>query len=179
MDSPGQPSRSGQFPATPTHTLPCRNTGNSLHTLQRTASRSGTPRHTPNLASSRVAERVQSHSLQATSYLQSFHESRKSSSKLFLLSKYASCSLQYLPAGEQIYLPQELDIRVGNVALNAWKHGQLASAQAFLSVELSTSKHTAHHVVLASRALVRARLQQWDAALVDAEEVRIALLSHI
>ena len=32
--------------------------------------------------------------------------------------------------------------------------------------------------VLASRSIIRARLGQWDAALVDAEEVLIALLSH-
>ena len=40
------------------------------------------------------------------------------------------------------------------------------------------SKNRAHHV-LASRALVRARLGQWDAALVDAERVHRALPSHM
>ena len=33
--------------------------------------------------------------------------------------------------------------------------------------------------VLACRALVRARLRQWDAALVDAEEVLVPLFSHM
>ena len=35
-----------------------------------------------------------------------------------------------------------------------------------------------NHHVLASRALVRARLRHWDAALVDAEKVPPALFSH-
>lgn len=39
------------------------------------------------------------------------------------------------------------------------------------------SQDTAHHI-LASRALVRARLQQWDTAIEDAEEVLVALLLH-
>ena len=39
------------------------------------------------------------------------------------------------------------------------------------------SRSPTHHT-LASRALVRARLRQWDAALVDADEVLVSLSSH-
>ena len=73
---------------------------------------------------------------------------------------------------------KEPEIRIENAALNAWKNAQLADAEMLLTAAVPTSKDTAHHI-LASRALVRARLQQWDAALVDAEEVRVALLFHI
>ena len=72
---------------------------------------------------------------------------------------------------------QELDIRINAAALDAWKHGQLTNAEELLTAAIQTSRDTSHHV-LASRALARARLHQWDAALVDAEEVHVALLSH-
>ena len=39
------------------------------------------------------------------------------------------------------------------------------------------SRNPSHHA-LASRALVRARLRQWDAAIADAREVFLAWLSH-
>jgi len=42
---------------------------------------------------------------------------------------------------------------------------------------IDDSQNPSHHA-LASRALVRARLRQWDTALTDAEMVCIALLSH-
>ena len=42
-----------------------------------------------------------------------------------------------------------------------------------------TESHNPNHHVLASRALVRARLRQWEAALADAEQVLVALFSHI
>ena len=48
-------------------------------------------------------------------------------------------------------------------------------AEASLTTALPRSKN--HHV-LASRALVRTRLGQWDAAIIDAEEVFLVLLSH-
>ena len=72
---------------------------------------------------------------------------------------------------------KEPDIHIENAALEAWENVQLVNAEALLSTTVSTSKDTAH--ILATRALVRARLQQWDAALVDAEKVHVALLSHI
>ena len=72
---------------------------------------------------------------------------------------------------------KEPDIRIENAALDAWKNVQLANAEGLLTAAISTSKNTAH--ILASRALVRARLQQLDAALVDAEKVHAAQLSFI
>ena len=68
------------------------------------------------------------------------------------------------------------DIRIDNAALYAWKNGRLTKAEGLLTSAISTSRDTAH--VLASRALVRAYMRQWDAALVDAEEVH-SLYSHI
>ena len=72
---------------------------------------------------------------------------------------------------------KEPDIHIENTALDAWKNCQLANAEALLTAAISTSKDNAH--VLASRAPVWGHLQQWDAALIDAEEVRVALLSHV
>ena len=65
---------------------------------------------------------------------------------------------------------KELDIRIENIALDEWRRGELIRAEALLTAAIPTSEDTTHHV-LASRALVRARLRQWDAALVDADEV--------
>ena len=68
-------------------------------------------------------------------------------------------------------------MRIKRAALYAWKNDQLTKAEALLTAAIPMSEDMTHDV-LASRALVRARLQQWDAALVDAEEVR-SLYSHI
>ena len=65
---------------------------------------------------------------------------------------------------------KELDICIENAALDAWKSGQLTDAETLLTDAIPGSTTTAHHV-LASRALVRACMRQWDVALVDAEEV--------
>ena len=73
------------------------------------------------------------------------------------------------------FIYQEPDIHIENTALDAWKNGQLVNAEALLTAAI-LYKDAAH--VLASRALVRARLQQWDIALVDADEVHF-LYSHI
>ncbi|KAF8430779.1 hypothetical protein L210DRAFT_3730379, partial [Boletus edulis BED1] len=59
------------------------------------------------------------------------------------------------------------DIETDDVALHAWKHDQLENADALLTTAISTSQRSIHHL-LASRALVRTRLQLWDAALIDA-----------
>ena len=69
---------------------------------------------------------------------------------------------------------QEPDIRIDDAALHSWKHNQLANAQALLTATIHGSPNPSHHA-LASRALVRARLRQWDAAIADATEVFIAL----
>ena len=72
---------------------------------------------------------------------------------------------------------QEPDIRIDDAALDAWKSDQLESVETVLTATISTTPHPDHHA-LATRALVRTRLQDWDTALADAEEVCDALLSH-
>jgi hypothetical protein len=72
---------------------------------------------------------------------------------------------------------QEPDIRIDDAALDPWQHDQLDNADALLTAAITESRNTNHHA-LASRALVRARLRQWDAALVDAEQVLVSLFSH-
>ena len=72
---------------------------------------------------------------------------------------------------------QEPDIQIDDAALDSWKHGRLENAEVLLTTAVSESRNPNHHA-LASRALVRARLRQWDAALVDAEEVLVALFCH-
>ena len=67
---------------------------------------------------------------------------------------------------------QELELGIDTGALNKWKRGRLADAEVLLSVEIPRSEN--RHHALASRALVRARLGQWDAALADATEVHVA-----
>ena len=73
---------------------------------------------------------------------------------------------------------QEPELGIDIATLNAWKCHQLTHAEALLSATILTSKNGPHHV-LASRALVRARLGHWDTALVDAKEVPIASPSHM
>ena len=69
---------------------------------------------------------------------------------------------------------QEPKIQIDDAAFYSWKHDQLENADALLTAAISESRNPTHDV-LASRALVRARLRQWDAALVDAEEVFVPL----
>ena len=52
------------------------------------------------------------------------------------------------------------------------------NAEVLLTAAIPKSRNKRHHV-LASRALVRARLRQWDAAIGDAEQVIPGLLSHM
>ena len=70
---------------------------------------------------------------------------------------------------------QDPELDIDSATLNAWYLGRLMNAEALLSAAIPTSKNKACRV-LGSRALVRARLGRWDAALVDAEEVRVATL---
>ena len=72
---------------------------------------------------------------------------------------------------------RESDIEIDDAALDSWKLDQLANADALLTVAVCESENPSHHV-LASRALLRTRLQQWNAALVDAELVLVVLFSH-
>ncbi|KAF8436821.1 hypothetical protein L210DRAFT_3547707 [Boletus edulis BED1] len=64
---------------------------------------------------------------------------------------------------------QEPDIHIDDAVLHAWKHDQLENAEALLTAAISESPNPAHPI-FASRALMRARLRRWDAALEDAEK---------
>ena len=72
---------------------------------------------------------------------------------------------------------QELYIQIDDAILDAWKNDQLEHAEALLTTAMHQHQHPRYHF-LAARALVRARLQHWDEALVDAHMVLLALLSH-
>ena len=72
---------------------------------------------------------------------------------------------------------QEPYIQIDDGVLDAWRSDQLEDAEALLTTEIHQHQHPKYHC-LAARALVRARLKHWDEALVDAEMVLPALLSH-
>lgn len=72
---------------------------------------------------------------------------------------------------------QEPDIQIDGAALDSWNRDQLDDAEALLTTAINRSRNLTHHV-LASRALVRARLKKWDEALVDAEKVLVVLFLH-
>ncbi|KAF8547868.1 YVTN repeat-like/Quino protein amine dehydrogenase [Imleria badia] len=61
------------------------------------------------------------------------------------------------------------DIQVDCASFDVWKYDQLANTKA-LSTPPTREPQTHSHRALASRALVRARLRQWDAAIADAKE---------
>ena len=82
-----------------------------------------------------------------------------------------------MPLGRLYPTFQEPDIRVDNAALDSWKRDQLTDTEALLTTTIATSQSSGHHA-LASRAIVRARLQQWDVAIEDAEKVSSCLISH-
>ena len=102
--------------------------------------------------------------------LSSFHSAQNSTTfKLFPV---------YPPSHDTHHTFQEPVIQIDDAALDLWKNDQLENAETLLTAAILESENPSHHV-LASRALVRARLQQWDASLVDAETVLVALFSHI
>ena len=72
---------------------------------------------------------------------------------------------------------QEPGIQIEDTILDLWKHDQLANVETLLTATIPVSENSSHHV-LASLALVRARLRQWDTAISDAKEVFTALFSH-
>ena len=72
---------------------------------------------------------------------------------------------------------KELYILIDDAALDAWKKDQLKDTEALLTTAIYKHQHPGYHV-LAARALVRARLQHWDEALVDAQMVLLALFLH-
>ncbi|KAF8548746.1 hypothetical protein OG21DRAFT_1489116 [Imleria badia] len=67
------------------------------------------------------------------------------------------------------YFHTEPDIRIDDAALDLWKHDQLTDTAALLTTAIATSQNPSHDA-LASRAIVRARLRQWDQAVDDAEK---------
>ena len=74
---------------------------------------------------------------------------------------------------------QESGIQIDDAALDAWNNDQLENAEALLTTAILHWQHSnPRYDFLAARALVRARLQHWDEALVDAQMVLLTLLSH-
>ena len=59
-----------------------------------------------------------------------------------------------------------------------WEHHQLENVEASLTASINWQSENPSHHVLASRALVRTRLQRWDAALLDAETVFFTLFTR-
>ncbi|KAN0088035.1 WD40-repeat-containing domain protein [Tylopilus felleus] len=72
----------------------------------------------------------------------------------------------------------ELGIQINDAALHAWKNDHLKDAEALLTTAIHQNQHPGYHF-LAARALVRARLQHWDQALVDAQTAIDAQPSRI
>jgi tetratricopeptide (TPR) repeat protein len=76
---------------------------------------------------------------------------------------------------------QEPDIHVNHATLDAWKHDQFENAEALLTTAINESQDASHHL-LAARALTRARLREWDAALVDAKmaiDIQPSIIAYI
>ena len=61
-------------------------------------------------------------------------------------------------------------IEIDKATLNSWEHDDPANAEVSLTITISASQNPIHHA-LACRALVRAHLHKWDAALADAKKV--------
>ncbi|KAF8548747.1 hypothetical protein OG21DRAFT_1515960 [Imleria badia] len=82
----------------------------------------------------------------------------------------------------RLYPPfQAPDIQIDDAALDLWKHDRLVDTEALLTATIATPQNQSHHA-LASRALVRARLQQWDAAIDDAEKsikIQFSVIGYI
>lgn len=91
----------------------------------------------------------------------------------YIIVSFMSCSIM---AFIVLFLSslQQPDIRIDDAALESWKQDQLLNAEALLTSAISESRNQSHHA-LANRALVRARLGQWDAAIIDATEVSVAI----
>ena len=67
---------------------------------------------------------------------------------------------------------------IGDAAREAWKEDKLDDAEEILSRQL-IRRTGSDHSAFANRALIRARLHHWDAALRDAETVSFVLFFHI
>lgn len=73
---------------------------------------------------------------------------------------------------------QEPEIHIDDIAIDAWNNNQLENAEVLLTRAIVDSRHPTQYV-FASRALMRARLGKWDAAIDDAEKVFTTLYSHM
>ncbi|KAG9310380.1 hypothetical protein JVU11DRAFT_9515 [Chiua virens] len=76
---------------------------------------------------------------------------------------------------------QEPDIRIDDSVLSLWKHDKLAQAEILLTTVISMDPNRRHHM-LASRALIRARMRQWGAAIDDARQsinIQRSLIGYI
>ena len=72
---------------------------------------------------------------------------------------------------------QEPDVQINDAILKLWRHDQLSGAEELLSKAIPEAQDSTYHV-LACRALVRTRLHEWEAAIVDANEVSSPLFSY-
>ncbi|KAF8127258.1 hypothetical protein EV363DRAFT_1346345 [Boletus edulis] len=81
--------------------------------------------------------------------------------------KRLRCNTDSIPPSRQHPTFKEPDIEIDEATLDLWMNDQFENADALLTAAISTTQNPIHHV-LASRALVRTRLQLWDIALVDA-----------
>ena len=69
-------------------------------------------------------------------------------------------------------------INITNTVLDSWRKDRLEDVEASLTKAITNSGNQSHFS-LANRALVRARLRQWDLAIDDAEKVSPRSLSYI
>ena len=61
-------------------------------------------------------------------------------------------------------------MHIDDTALDLWKQDQLTEVETSLTAAIATPQESSHHL-LATRALIRARTQEWDAAIIDADSV--------
>jgi hypothetical protein len=67
---------------------------------------------------------------------------------------------------------------IDDAAREAWKEDKLDDAEEILSRQL-IRRTSSDHSAFANRALIRARLHHWDAALRDAETVSFVFFFHV
>ena len=76
----------------------------------------------------------------------------------------------FLTSSSDLYLTfQAPDIQMDDDVLDSWKRDRLTNVDTLLSARINESRNANQH--LAARALIRVHLQQWHAALADAEKV--------
>ncbi|KAF8122246.1 hypothetical protein EV363DRAFT_1301321 [Boletus edulis] len=86
----------------------------------------------------------------------------------------------FIPLSPPHLTLREPDFQIDDTTLNLWRRDQLRDAEVLLTGEI-TSRNTSYHA-LAGRALVRARLREWDVALADAKkaiEIQPSVIGYI